>query len=261
MLRHQSEIIGYAIHASDGYIGTVSDHLFEDTTWLVRWLVVDTGHWLPGRKVLLPPSALTHTNHIGRQFNVGLTRQQVKDCPDVEADLPVSRQMETSIYSYYGWSPYWGGGSYMGMVDYGGYLGGPLGSVPSPGLIEREKTFDAEKRSKSDPTLRSFREVAGYHIHASDGEIGHVEDFLVEDGDWSIHYLVVETRNWWPGATVLISPLSVQAIQWADQRVDLDVDRQKVKDSSEYDPSATVDPINPKNVHKYNSDLRTRINS
>ena len=88
MLRHQSEIIGYAIHASDGYIGTVSDHLFEDKTWLVRWLVVDTGHWLPGRKVLLPPSVLAHINHIGRQFNVGLTRQQVKDCPKSKRIYP-----------------------------------------------------------------------------------------------------------------------------------------------------------------------------
>jgi hypothetical protein len=227
----------------------------------VRWLVVDTGHWLPGRKILLPPSALAHINHIGRQFNVGLTRQQVKDCPDVETDLPVSRQMETSIYSYYGWSPYWGSGFYMRMVDYGGYLGGPLGYVPSPELIRREKEIDAEKRSESDPTLRSVREITGYHIHASDGEIGHVEDFLVEDDNWSIRYLVVETRDWWPGATVLISPLSVQTIQWADKRVYLGVDRQKVKDSPEYDPSTTVDPINQMSIHKYSGDLRTRINS
>ena len=147
------------------------------------------------------------------------------------------------------------------MVDYGGYPGGPLGAVPSPELIQREKEIDAEKRSKSDPTLRSVREVAGYHIHASDGEIGHVEDFLMEDDSWSVRYLVVETRNWWPGATVLISPLSVQTIQWAGQQVNLGVDRQSVKDSSEYDPSATVDPINQKNIHKYNSGPRTRVNS
>lgn len=261
MLRHQSEIIGYAIHANDGYFGTVSDHLFEDTTWSVRWLVVDTGHWLPGRKVLLPPSALVHINHIGRQFNVGLTKQQVKECPDVEADLPVSRQMETSIYDYYGWSPYWDSGSYMGMVDYGGNVGGPLGSVPSPELMARQKEIDTEKRSKSDPALRSAKEVTGYRIHASDGEIGHIEDFLVEDDNWSIRYLVVETRNWWPGATVLISPLSVQAIQWADQQVNLGVNRQSVKDSSEYDPSATVDPISQKAIQKYAGGLRTRVSS
>lgn len=259
MLRHQSEIRGYAIQASDASIGTVTDLLFEDSTWLVRWLVIDAGDWLHDRKVLLPPSALAHVNHIGRQFNVRLTRQQVKDCPSVETDLPVSRQMETSLYDYYGWSPYWGSGSYMGIADYGGYLGGPLAVVPSPELMQREKEIDDERRSKSDPTLRSAKEVTGYQIHAKDGDIGHVEDFLVEDDDWSIRYLVVDTKNWWPGTKVLISPLSVRMIQWSDRQVNLGVDRQKVKDSLAYDPSATVDPIYQKTIHKYDSGLRTRV--
>jgi len=259
MLRHLSEINGYVIHANNGPIGTVSDLLFEDTTWLVRWLVVDTGHWLPGRKVLLPPSALGHVNHIGHQFSVRLSKQQVKDCPDVETDLPVSRVMEESIYDYYGWSPYWGSGSYMGIADYGGYLGGPLAVVPSPELMQREKDIDDERRSKSDPTLRSAKEVAGYQIHAKDGDIGHVEDFLVEDDDWSIRYLVVDTKNWWPGNKVLISPLSVRTIQWSDRQVKLGVDRQTVQNSLAYDPSATVDPIYQKTIHRYDNGLRTRV--
>jgi hypothetical protein len=258
MLRHESQINGYAIHASDGLIGTISDFLFEDATWLVRWLVVDTGRWLPGRQVLLPPSALGHVNHVGHQFDVELTRQQVNDCPDVETDLPVSRQMETNIYNYYGWSPYWGSGSYMGIVDYGGYLGGPLGAVPSSELMRREMKIDDSTRSKSDPTLRSAREVVGYHIHASDGAIGHVEDFLVEDGDWSIRYLVVDTKNWWPGNKVLISPLLVRTIRWADRQVNLGVDRESVKSSSPYDASVTVDPIFQKTIHKYDGGLRMR---
>jgi hypothetical protein len=86
MLRHTSDIKGYAIHASDGQIGSVSDYLFDDQTWLVRWLVVDTGHWLPGRKVLLPPSALGHVDHIARQFNVRLTKAEVEASPDIAAD-------------------------------------------------------------------------------------------------------------------------------------------------------------------------------
>jgi len=248
MLRHQSQIKGYAIHASDGLIGTVSDS--------VRWLVIDTSPWLLGQKVLLPPSALASVNHIGHQFTVSLSKQQVKDCPDVNTDLPVSRQMETGIYNYYGWSPYWGNGSYLGIVDYGGYLGGPLGSVPSPGLMEREKDIENAQRSKSDPALRSAEEVRGYHIHASDGEIGHVEDFPVEDDDWRIHYLVVDTKNRWPGNKVLVSPLSVRAIQWTDRRLMLGIDRQRVKDSLAYDPLAEVDPIYEKNIHKYDDDHR-----
>jgi len=257
MLRHESEIDGYAIHASDGLIGTVSDFLFDDATWLVRWLVVDTGNWLPGRRVLLPPSALADVNHMGRQFSVRLTRQQVKECPDVESDRPVSRQSEAGIYDYYGWSPYWGAGAYMGMVGYGGgYLTGT--APPSPELMQREKAIDDARRSQDDPALRSANEVTGYHILASDGEIGHVEDFLVEDDDWSIHYLVVDTKNWWPGRKVLISPMSVRKIEWADRRVNLGADRQKVKDSPAYDPSMMVDPLYEENFHEHYGDLRLR---
>ena len=122
MLRNASAINGYAIEASDGLLGTVSDFLFDDAGWLVRWLVVDTGNWLSGRKVLLPPSALGHLDRKEREFSVRLTMQQVKDSPDIDTDRPVSRQIETNIYDYYGWNPYWGAGPYMGGY---GYMGGP----------------------------------------------------------------------------------------------------------------------------------------
>jgi len=259
MLRHESEIDGYAIHASDGIIGTVSDFLFDDATWLVRWLVIDTGNWLAGRKVLLPPSALGEVNHMGRQFSVRLTKQQVKECPDVESDRPVSRQSEASIYGYYGWSPYWGAGSYLGMVGYGGgMLGTTAGERPSLELMQRVKAIDDAQRNKDDPALRSAKEVTGYYILASDGEIGHVEGFLVEDDDWSIRYLVVDTKNWWPGKKVLISPLSVRRIDWVDGQVTLGAYRQTIKDSPAYDPSMTVDPLYEKNFHKHYTDVRLR---
>lgn len=259
MLRHKSQVNGYAIHANDGLIGTVSDFLFDDTTWLVRWLVIDTGNWLPGRKVLLPLSALADVNHMGRQFSVRLTKQQVKECPDVESDRSVSRQSEADIYSYYGWSPYWGAGSHLGMVGYGGgMVGDAAGTRPSLTLMQREKEIDDAQRNKDDPALRSANEVIGYHIEASDGEIGHVEDLLVEDEDWSIHYLVVDTKDWWPGKKVLVSPLSVRKIVWADRQVNLGVDHQKVKDSPAYNPSVTVDPIYEKNFHDHYGDLGLR---
>jgi hypothetical protein len=254
MLRHESEINGYAIHASDGVIGAVSDFLFDDTTWLVRWLVVDTGNWLPGRKVLLAPCAFAHVNHIGDQFQVRLARQQVKDCPDIDTNRPVSRQMEDDIYNYYGWNPYWGDTSYFGAVGIGaGYMGGSM--TPTP--MQRENKKNNSWRNASDCHLRSVAAVAEYRVHASDGEIGHVEDFLVEDDDWSIHYLVVDTKNWWPGNKVLISPLSVRNIDWADRQVNLGATRQKVKDSPAYDPSMTVDPIYEQNFHSYYDDIQS----
>ncbi len=253
MLRNASVINGYAIAASDDRLGSVSDLLFDDASWLVRWIVVEAGSWLSARKVLLPPSALGHLDLKEEQFSVRLTRQQVKDSPGIDTDLPVSRQMETGIYDYYGWSPYWSSSLYAG--DYG-YMGGAMAGSPhlSPGW--NEKPIAGAQRNDGDPHLRSVDAVTGYHIHASDGEIGHVEDFLVEDADWSIHYLVVDTKNWWPAKKVLISPRSARKIDWAGKLVNLNVDRQRVKDSPEYDASTTIDRAYEKYFADYYGDTR-----
>jgi hypothetical protein len=218
----------------------------------VRWLVVDTGKWLSGRKVLLSPFVLGHLDPEKREFTVELTMQQVEDSPDVDTDRPVSRQIETNIYDYYGWSPHWGNGIF---TDRYGYIGHALKVAPTPGFTEalasrdlaplrpgeREEAIADTERGDDDPHLRSIETVTGYHIRASDGEIGHVEDFLVDDADWSVHYLVVNTKNWWLGKKVLISPRSAREIDWTNELVNLNVDRQKVKDSPTYDPSMTVD--------------------
>jgi len=259
MLRHESEIKGYEIHASDGLVGTVTDFLFDDATWVVRWLVVDTGHWLPGRQVLLPPSALGYVNHIGHQFNILLTRQQVKDCPGVEVHEPVSRQHEARIYDYYGWSPYWNNSSFGGAIGYGGSILGASMTVPPFGLMQKEKDIDDADGSKQDATLRSVEEITGYSIHALDGEIGHVEDVLVEDDDWSIRYLVVETKHWWHGNKVLVSPLAVIDIRWTERQVRLGVDRRRVQNSTTYDPLALVDFSHEKTTQRYGDCHRSRV--
>jgi sporulation protein YlmC with PRC-barrel domain len=240
MLRNASAIKGYAIAATDGRLGTVSDFLFDDASWLVRWLVVDTGKWLSGRKVLLPPSVLGHIDPNGNEFAVSLTMQQVKDSPDIDTERPVSRQIETNIYDFYGWSPYWGSTGLLmgGYGGYGyGYGGGAIAPLPSPGSMRRAEDIAAAQQSDDDPHLRSVEAVTGYHIHASDGEIGYVEDFLLQDTDWSIHNLVVDTTNWWPGKKVLIAPRSIQEIDWTDNLVNLKIDREKVKNSPAYDAS------------------------
>ena len=246
MLWNSSKINGYAIAASDGNIGTVIDFLFDDTSWLVRWLVVDTGNWLSGRKVLLPSSALAHLDRETAECSIKLTMQQIKDSPLIDTERPVSRQMESAVYGYYDYNPYWDSGyGYTGGLGYTGgfgYLGGMGGAMPmSQGSRRREEEIAEAQRARDDVHLRSVKAVTGYHIHASDGEIGHVDDFLIQDTDWSIHYIVVDTRNWWPGKKVLISTRSVKAIDWGGQLVNIDVDRQKVKDGPAYDATRTVD--------------------
>ena len=249
MLWNASSINGYAIEAKDGRIGTVSDFLFDDSTWLIRWLVVDTGKWLPGRKILLPPSALGHIDQESESFAVRLTMSEVKDSPNVDADQPVSRQMESHVYDYYGWNPYWSPG-FM-MAGYG-YLGGAYNTNRLPNSRDREELLArSEQRTDYDPHLRSAAAVSGYHIEALDGEIGHVEDFFVDDVDWSIHYLLVDTKNWWPGKKVLISPRSAKDISWTHKRVDLNVDRETVKNAPAYDPANYIGRDYVRSFHTY----------
>ncbi len=244
MLWNAAKIRGYTIEATDGKIGTVSDLLFDDMSWSVRWLVVDTGHWLPGRKVLLPPLCLGEIDSDHAQLSVRLSMQQVKDSPDTNTDQPVSRQMETDIFEHYGWSPYWGNGYYGG--GYGPMFGPPLNLI----VVDGSEPLDTVNRL-GDPHLRSIRETSGYHIHASDGDIGHVSDFLVGDTDWSIHFLRVETSNWWAGKTVLISPRSVRRIDWIKAEIMLRVDRNAVKNSPDYSDEILIDPSYEQGFHRY----------
>jgi len=213
MLRSVRSLRGFTIRANDGHIGRVHTLLFDGHTWAIRYLVVDTGSWLPGRKVLIAATSLGWPRRQERAFSVALTREQVRNAPEIDADKPVSRQREIELHAYYDWIPYWGLGSEW------------VGAVPVPTLAERELL---ETAARGDPNLHSAREVIGYRIHAQDGPIGHLEDFIVTDSDWVIRYLVADTRNWLPGRHVLLSPRWVRQMSWEQREVWIEVSRQKV---------------------------------
>ena len=229
---------GYTVEASDGPIGTVSDLLFDDNSWTTRWLVVETGNWLFNRQVLLPTSALGHPNVEARTLPVHLTREQVKNSPDVGTHLPVSRQLENNIYDYYGFSPYWGTAEYISGY---GYWGGMAFVPPTPATTSRQGEILQMRGEAEDAHLRSIDVLHNYHIHATDGEIGHLADVLVDDTDWSLRWLIVDTSNWWQGKQVLISPRSTQSIMWTERMLYLNVDRDKVRHCPDYNPDLPVD--------------------
>jgi len=229
MLSNLSLLNDYVIAATDGHIGSVSDFLFDDRSWRIRWLVVDTGAWLPGRKVLLPPHVLGHPDTTARLFPVSLTMQAVRESPTIDTDRPVSRQMEINTYDYYGWAPYWANGLIMGG------MGGALIPPNGPGPNWHSSALAKPLGRPDNPHLRSTKSVTGYHIHARDGEIGHIHDFLIDQGDWTIKELVIDTRNWWPGETVTLSPLHAFDVDWASKSVHVGLDRQQIKDGPPYD--------------------------
>jgi len=245
MLLVGSALKGYAIAASDGRIGTVSDFLFDDRTWKLRWLVVDTGTWLSGRKVLIHPSAIGQADYERRELPVALTKEKVGDSPDLLQDQPVSQQMEYHLYDYYGWDPYWGGASYFG----GGAIGEPLSPPGYAGMARREVDEMLARSHEGDPHLRSLAAITGYNVHASDGGIGHIADFIVDDASWIIRYLIIDTRNWWPGAHVLLSPYAVREISWSRHQVQLDVTRERVQSSPPWNPMEALDEAYEKRLH------------
>lgn len=238
MLWDASSMKGYAIEATDGPIGTVHDMLFDDAGWAVRWLVIDTGHWLPDRKVLLPLSVLGKPDATRRVLPVTLTRSQVEDSPNIDADQPVSRQAEGHLYRHYQYEPYWRDGALPIGEQLAMPIMTPLGLVDTGPRTSEDVYVPA---NDGDPHLRSMAAVSGYHIAANDGEIGHAETFLVDPAGWDIRYIVVDTRNWWPGEKVLISPPMVTRIDWPNKLVHVNVARAKIKDGPRYDPMITVD--------------------
>jgi len=234
MLRSVNNLVNCGIEATDGKIGKVSEFYFDDEKWTVRYLVVDTGGWLTDRKVLISPAALGDVDWNSRKLHVEMTRERVQNSPDIDTDKPVSRQHEKQYDDYYGYPYYWGGPSLWGPVAFPIYP--PPYRENASSSIQGE--IAAAERQQDDVHLRSTREVTDYHIDASDGEIGHVEDFLIDDESWTIRYIVVDTRNWWPGKKVLISPEWIEDLNWTDSTAHVDLSRDVIKNSPEYDESA-----------------------
>jgi len=222
---------GAAVMARDGAIGDVRQAYFDDEAWTIRYLVVNTGNWLSGREVLISPHAVVQPLGSGALIDVSLTRRQVELSPPVDTHLPVSRQHERDYLGYYALPAYWGGSALWGMEAL------PLWPPAMPLGPETER--EAELRARHTPTedqhLRSSLEVTGYDIQASDDSIGHVSDFIFDSVSWAIRYLVVDTRNWWPGGKkVLLSTRWIDSIDWADRQVYTSLTRAQVKHSPAY---------------------------
>jgi sporulation protein YlmC with PRC-barrel domain len=225
-----SSMVGYAIRATDGDLGKVEEFYFDDETWAIRYMVVETGNWLSGRKVLISPVAFGKPERESRTISVTLTRAQVGSSPDVDTERPIYLQHEAELHEYYQWP--WRGG-----------YGGPSGTTPLP--LSCNEVFVGQEASVSerqdDPHLRSTRQVTGYQIHATDGEMGHVEDFIVDDEIWAVRFLVVDTGNWLSGKKVLLSSQWIKRVEWADSSVYFDLTKESVRNSPEFDPSKPVD--------------------
>lgn len=227
MLRSIAAVLGYNIQAEDGQLGYAKDFLFDDKNWAITHVVVDLGHAFDDRQVLVSPRALAEPNWEKLVLPVSLSKARLVDCPKLEPGQPVSWGREDMMEGYGLWQPYWG-------VAYG---------VPMPALWVPEATGEtatAVAEPAAETRLRSFRDVCGYQLQASDGKVGHVDDFLMQTDGWAIRYLVIDTRHWLAGRKVLISPAWVTQVNWPQNRVFVDLTREEIKNSPKFDPTAPV---------------------
>lgn len=235
MIRSIKHLRGYDIAASDGELGDVHDIFFDDHSWKARYLVVDTGNWLPGRRVLVSPQAIGNVDDDNKRLALSLTKDEIKNSPGVESDAPVSRQNEIALAEHFRWPRYWEEyPSGMGMVPMIPHLQHQAaGSAP--------RAQDDHLVPQGDPNLRSATEVEGYHVAARDGDIGHIDDLLFDDSDWVLRFLVVDTKNWWPGKKVLVAPAWTRGIDWADEKLHVAAERDTIKQAPTYESGMTID--------------------
>jgi len=238
MKRQIESLTGFTIGGTDGEVGKVKDFYFDDKSWTIRYLIVETGSWLSGRKVLLSPQAVTKTDWEQETFEVNLTMEQIKNSPLIDTDRPVSRQHEMALYSYYPWGGYyWGDG--IGLSGMG--MSYPVSLNPAA----------VRDTSDDDVHLRSTDKVTGYNIKATDGEIGDVEDFIIDDSTWKIDFMLVDTGNWFPGKKVLISPKWIKEVSWENSTVIVNASEEQVKNSPEYHPSQQLSESYEANLQNY----------
>jgi len=226
MLRSIKQLYGEKLGTSDGEIGHVKDFYFDDQKWGVRYVVVDTGSWLSGRLVLISPHAFGNFYEYDHCLLVELTRKQIENSPRIESHKPVSRQYEAEYYRYYGYPSYWNG------VEMWGAAGFPV--IPPPDLSASDEESRFGSTDDEDPHLRNTKSIAGYHIHARDGEIGHVTDFMIDDKSWEIRHFVVETGHWFAGKEIAISPRHIDRISYEESMVFVDLTKAAIMDAAEY---------------------------
>jgi hypothetical protein len=211
MLHKASRIRGTTVRATDGDVGQVEELYFDDDTWTIRFLVVDTGSWLMHRRVLIPPISIERPWTIAGLLST-LTKEQIQHSPEVDSHPTMSRQDETRVLAHYGYPSYW------------------------EDRAERDSaTADPSRVKPGDEHLCGTKDVTGDHLQASDGEIGHVDDFLIDDESWRIRYLVIDTSNWIGGRSVVISPAALHGIDWSQSKMQVALTREAIRQSPSFD--------------------------
>jgi len=252
MLKRTKNLCGFRIHTTDGEIGHVEEMYFDDEKWTVRYIVIETGPWMLGKEVLISPVSVDTINWEQKYISVRLSKGQVKDSPDIDTDRPISRQKEMEYHRYYNIPVYWRG---VGLWGSGMY------PVVNPEVIEdveqQQREHPLPENESGDTHLRSTSEVIGYYVHAVDGEIGHVEDFIFDDEKFAIRYMLIDTGKIFSGKKVLLTPKLIDKVVWEKSMVNVNTSKDKITSAPEFESDEDITQeyeertFKHYNVHEY----------
>ena len=212
MLRSMIALKDYGLKAKDGEIGSVDEFYFDDRAWTTRYMVANTKKWMPGRQVLISPKALSTANWSEKNIPVELTKKQIEGSPGIMVHEPISRVNEKTLSEYYNWPTYW---------------------------------------TQSKSHLQSTHDVMGYKIMAVDGEIGRVHDFIIDDSDWRIRYMVVDTGEWLPHQNVLLSLDWIDSFAMKEKTVHIGLTREQIKHAKTFDNQAPISRSYEKDLYDF----------
>jgi hypothetical protein len=234
MLRSTQQLQGFAIGAVDGPIGEIKDFYVDDQHWVIRYFVVETGPWFAHHRVLVSPISVHDPDWQARLLPVSINQNQVMNSPGVDEARPVSRQFEQSFLSYYGYPEYWSGLGLWGQSLYPYSLRLKNKGQLAPGLLGQPDVGDLQQAAQQrhrqdDPHLRSCHELVGYHLHACDGEVGTIAEFLVEEHTWAVRYFVIKTGHAWAQHHVLMASGWITQVHWPAHTVHVDLPKAMIQ--------------------------------
>ncbi len=222
MLRTARTLKNYKLECIDGELGKAKEFHFDTQCWIVRYLIAETGSWLAGRKILISPHAMDSIRREDQHIFIDLNKNQIKDAPLLYNNHPISREFEEENCRYYDWPIYWHSQSF---------------GEQQPRL--RNRNYDQWNECKHDNIvcdirLRSTLEINDFHIQTLDNDIGHIEDFIIDDAAWVIRYLIVSIRSGWPEYRVLIPPQWINRISDTEGKVFVSFNRESFDQMQEY---------------------------
>ncbi|WP_054635235.1 PRC-barrel domain-containing protein [Thalassobacillus sp. C254] len=241
MLFPAKDLVRFSIEATDGDIGKVDDLFFEEDNWTVRYMVVNTNPWLPGGKVLISPISIESVDLSEGVVRVDLTKDQIKDAPDIDSSEAISRQKEEEYHQYYGFSYYWPFAGYWGHHAYAR----DLASLGSDDLANKVKEQDTEENEQEGPKLRSAKELTGdwtgYNIVAYEEAAGNVSNLLIEDKTWKVRYMVVSSSKMFSSKEVLLSTDWVNEVDWVNGDIHMNVNKEEIEQAPDYETGNPVE--------------------